>query len=404
MNQPDWERLIKKTRWNPLFYTRPRAEVTQEGLRLVHGGGRFVAALFLLILGGGILTACYFFKSVVPTFVWCFGLGFGLILLWAGLYYVFMTNQVVWRRFSPTLSIEYGVPPFSQLIELPRDELQAVLDADKLAFGGVTGEVALALSQKGTTDGTRIRLAVGHSREELLLAFNALRDALGAGADESLREVTLPGGRKSVIQTVGLNTANANFVTSTLDISSRDLAVFRPSIQARLFWTVFLLIGIGVAISMLPPSGDFSLDDLFPMLFGLVFGGVGLAGLLCAKRFVLDRRTGLLTEMKGVPGWYRRIGERKLDDIEAVQLCSRYNSGGDAPAEMVYQINLVFVETGGDRLNLTSHAKESRVRDDARALAGFLGKPLLDHTIKDDAPKDLGQFIAAVSNHWKKRR
>ena len=404
VNQPDWERLVKKNRWHPLFYTQPRVELTVEGLRLAPGFGRYVCAFILFLLGGGMWAACYFFWSIVPAFVHWFGLGFGAILLWPAVYYVFMTNQVVWRRFSPTISIQYGMAPFSRTVELPRDGLQAVLDADKLAVGGVTGEVVLAISQKGAGDETRIRLAAGNAREQLIPAFNALRDALGAGTDDSLREVTLPGGRKARIEPVSLRSAGANFATTKLIVRSSDLAVCRPSTQARLFWMAFLVFGVGLSISIVPWTGDFSLDDLFPVLFGVVFGGVGLAALLNARRFVFDRRTGLLAETKGAFGWYRRIGERKLDDIEAVQLCSRYQSGGEAPAYMVYQINLVFAGPGDDRLNLTSHAGEKQVRAEAEVLAGFLGKPLLDHTLKDDTPKNLGQFISAFSNHWKKRR
>ena len=405
MNATDWARLVKKSRWMPLFSVKPRVTITQEGLCLDYGPGRYVAALILFILGIAALVGCWFFRAELPVFVFWLGIGIGVFLLWAALYYGFTTNRVTWRRYSPTLSIEYGLAPFSQTIELPRDSLQVELDMDKLPIGkGPAGQVVLALAQKGTVDGPRIRLAVDPSREKLVPAFNALRDVFGAGTDTGLVEVTLSDGRKSRIETSALRTASASFAATRLDIPSRDVAVFRQSGQARLFWAVFLLIGIGTSASIIPFTGDFSFDDLFPMLFGVVFGGVGLVALLNARRVVLDRKAGLLTETKGAFGWYRRTGERKLADIEAVQLCSQYVSGGEGSDYMAYQINLIFAGPGGGRMTLSSHAKEKQVRDDAQALAGFLGKPLLDHTIEDDGPKDLGQLFSRISNHWKNRR
>ena len=83
-----------------------------------------------------------------------------------------------------------------------------------------------------------------------------------------------------------------------------------------------------------------------------------------------------------------RLGELRrhksahaIFDILGVQICSRYVEGSDMGGYTTFEMNLVFAESETQRLNLVSHANETALREDARRLADFLGKPVLDHTV-----------------------
>ena len=66
-----------------------------------------------------------------------------------------------------------------------------------------------------------------------------------------------------------------------------------------------------------------------------------------------------------------------LPDIYAIQLVSERCSGKNS-AFYSYELNLVLQD--GRRLNVIDHGNIDKLREDAKTLSGFLGKPVWDGT------------------------
>ena len=66
-----------------------------------------------------------------------------------------------------------------------------------------------------------------------------------------------------------------------------------------------------------------------------------------------------------------------LDQVAAIQICSKYIDGEDAYT--AFELNVILADPPGRRINITSHAKDADLRRDAQKFADFLQKPLLDH-------------------------
>ncbi len=54
------------------------------------------------------------------------------------------------------------------------------------------------------------------------------------------------------------------------------------------------------------------------------------------------------------------------------------SSKGSSRSYQTYELNLVLADGRFTRVNLTCHADEQAIHEDARQLADFLGKPRLD--------------------------
>lgn len=177
----------------------------------------------------------------------------------------------------------------------------------------------------------------------------------------------------------------ANFRTHKLVVVNSDCREFRASIGAKLFYLIFLLAGIGVLIGfyLFKLSSDgfsFKMDTIMPLLFGLIFAGVGGSMLyFCTAPIVFDKRKGFFWK-----GWKNpdEVFDKnalkhfaKLDQIHALQLISEY-CRGDKSSYYSYELNIVLED--GKRINVVDHGNQSKLRDDATTLSEFLGKPIWD--------------------------
>jgi hypothetical protein len=179
----------------------------------------------------------------------------------------------------------------------------------------------------------------------------------------------------------------ASFRTHKLVAVQPDRIEFRASLGAKMFYLLFLFIGLGVTIGSVGwrlHSGRFAFDSttILPLLFGLVFFTAGG----CMYYFgtapvVFDKRTGFFWRGRKAPHavFDKRTLKNfaELERIHALQLLSEY-CGGRKNSYYSYELNLVLKD--GARLNVVDHGNKRRLREDADKLSGFLGKPVWDAT------------------------
>lgn len=177
----------------------------------------------------------------------------------------------------------------------------------------------------------------------------------------------------------------ANFQTHKLAKVDFNRVEFRAAPGAKLFCGVFIFAGLAVMIAVpvsMFMSGQSLLktETLWPVLFGLIFAGAGG----CLLYFgtipaVFDKRRGYFWKGRKTPDL---LGDRsalkscvRLDEIHAVQLVSEWISGSKS-SYYSYELNLVL--HNASRINVVDHGNLARLKEDARELAAFLGKPLWD--------------------------
>jgi hypothetical protein len=173
-----------------------------------------------------------------------------------------------------------------------------------------------------------------------------------------------------------------NFRTHRLVSTGPERMEFRASLGAKLFYGVFLLVGLGVIAGVASAAiakgvAGFRKQETIGILFGLVFATVG--GLLWyfgTAPIVFDRRKGRFWKGRKSPD--EVFGKSSLkyfatfEEIHALQLVSEYCSG-NKHSYYSYELNLVLAD--GRRINVIDHG---RIQEDARQLAEFLDKPLWD--------------------------
>lgn len=175
----------------------------------------------------------------------------------------------------------------------------------------------------------------------------------------------------------------ASFRTHRLVVLSSDRREFRASFGAKLFYLVFLLVGLGVMIAFSYSnlsSGEFVLNAalFMPVLIGLIFSGVGGAMFYFGTApIVFDKRKGYFWKGRKVPD---EVFDKssikhftKLERVHAIQLISEYCRGNKS-SYYSYELNLVLED--GQRINVVDHGNENRLREDAGNLSDFLGKPV----------------------------
>jgi hypothetical protein len=157
-----------------------------------------------------------------------------------------------------------------------------------------------------------------------------------------------------------------NFQTRTATQISGHRLVLRPTLGALGFYGLFTLVGLGTLVAALTPD-----VAALPMLgFTLVFGGIGLTGLVKALRSpMFDRRLHRYSVGS------RSQQDQDLREVHALQIVSA-TQGGRNTVRRTFELNLVF--QSGLRTSVVSHQDLEGLRQDARTLANFLGLPLWD--------------------------
>jgi len=180
----------------------------------------------------------------------------------------------------------------------------------------------------------------------------------------------------------------ASFKTHRLVNVSAYRIEFRSSAGAKIFYSIFLLSGLGIMFIFLKDpvsNGSFAieLDILFPMLIGLLFALVG--GFLFFRGsvpIVFDKSNGYFLRGRKNPS--RVYDQTKikslisLQNIHALQIISEHISSNKS-SYYSYEINLVLKDAS--RVNVIDHGNLDRIREDAKTLSDFLGKPVWDATL-----------------------
>ena len=182
-----------------------------------------------------------------------------------------------------------------------------------------------------------------------------------------------------------LKSGGSSFLTHKLVKVHSNRIEFRSSIGAKLFYIIFILVGIGIAIGFTYPnfmSGDFSyeLDSFWPVLMGLVFLIIG--GYMFFRGtspIVFDKLKKSFWKGRKSPDKVYDKSELKhfaeLDEIHALQLISEYIRGNKS-SYYSYELNLVL--ESGKRINVVDHGNQNKLREDADMLSKFLDKPVWD--------------------------
>lgn len=177
----------------------------------------------------------------------------------------------------------------------------------------------------------------------------------------------------------------ANFRTQKLVKVSSYRIEFRASAGAVLFYSIFLLGGLAPMIGVTYANFSkgtlgFNADTIMPVVFGAVFAAIGGAMLYFGTiPMVFDRMRGCFWKGRTAPA--AATGKTALKPyaefsrIHALQIIAELCSGKNG-SYYSYELNLVLDD--GQRINVIDHGNLQKLREDARTLSEFLGKPLWD--------------------------
>lgn len=184
-----------------------------------------------------------------------------------------------------------------------------------------------------------------------------------------------------------LKGGGSNFRTHNLVSENYNRTAFKASLGAKLFSSVFILVGLGLPSSQIYTAfqngGAFFEGGFLPLLlFGGVFSIAGAALYYSyAKPVVFDKTNGFFWKGWKAPETTAIENPDKhsarLSNIHALQIISEYVRG-DKKSYYSYELNLVLKD--GSRLNVIDHGDVHKIREDAVVLSQFLGKPVWDAT------------------------
>lgn len=182
-----------------------------------------------------------------------------------------------------------------------------------------------------------------------------------------------------------LRSGGSNFKTHKLVEVNYHRLEFKATVFARIFCMIFLLVGLAVFFFFGLKTIDWQefsvqIEDIFPLIFGLIFAIVG--GVLLyfsTKPIVFDKTYGYYWKGRKEPSQTYDQSVKKtsapLSDIHALQIISERVSSSKS-TYYSYELNLILHD--GSRLNVIDHGKLSSIREDAQKLASFLGVPVWD--------------------------
>lgn len=181
-----------------------------------------------------------------------------------------------------------------------------------------------------------------------------------------------------------LKRGGANFCTHKLYQSDFDRYEFRVTIFARLFCSIFLLVGLGTMF--VPPIINIlkgrslwqGFETIFLFLFGLVFAFVGYMLLVhYIVPIAFDKKNGYFWKGRKSPDYIVNVDVIKhvvlLDNIHAIQLISE-RCKGENGFYLSYELNLVLEDAS--RMNVIDHGNKTSIIQDANKLSFFLGVPV----------------------------
>ena len=181
----------------------------------------------------------------------------------------------------------------------------------------------------------------------------------------------------------------ASFRTHKIVRSFGTRLVFRLSLGAKLFFSLFLLIGLGVLVGGVVVAVNGSENVLVP-IFMCISGAVFVVTssstfYVMNKPVVFDKDAGYFWKGRRSPRLHlmgnASKGFVRLHDIHAIQLVTEVcvsNSNKNPSSYYSYEINIVLKDAR--RVNIIDHGNLSHIREDAQALSTFLEVPMWDAT------------------------
>jgi hypothetical protein len=174
-----------------------------------------------------------------------------------------------------------------------------------------------------------------------------------------------------------LNTIGDSFRSRKLVRVGPDRMEFRRVMSAVAMFAVFPLAGILILIYTFTHS-----ISAFALFLGLGFTLIG--GFLVYSQMapiVFDKSSGMFSKGRNRPGKVPDIENPKkaigLESIHALQLLWKPVYNGK---KQYYSYDLNLVLKNGKRILVLGHADKNAMKEDARVLSEFLGKPLWDVT------------------------
>ena len=378
--QVDWLSLARRFRRRQLI---PFVPVVEELLGEVtirtRPLWRLLPSAVVTMAGGGAAAVIWLYAPSHMGDSIAMGLAAGVAgaAVLAGLHWLTRVNQIRWRRTDRELLISHG-PLFSpKHLSLAAGDLHIELSSRKKRVQRIT-MWTLRLVSTYQPDGVVIAQSLNSS--ELRAAYDALRGFLGGPEiDASVELLQMPDAQVFTVSKAPIATSSASFRTMALKFPSPELAVLGPTAGSHLFHAAVVGAGLVVLFCLLAAvrtlPGILIAGTIGSAL--TVLGLAGLAGKLGGKRITIDRQQGLLC-VAGRGGINVGAVGVPLADIAALQICSKLVDND--PSYVSFELNIVLREPAGERLNLISHADEQALRADAKRLAVFVDRPLLDHS------------------------
>ena len=163
----------------------------------------------------------------------------------------------------------------------------------------------------------------------------------------------------------------------------------RLSLGVKLLLGLCCLIGIGASVAgvaMVVNGSDDGLTAIFMCILGPLFVCCSSTAFYVAnKPIVFDKGTGYFWKGRRGPRLHAVDHDSKefvrLDDIHAIQMVSEVcttNSGKGSSKFYSYENNVVLKYAS--RINIIDHGNLKHIREDAQALATFIGVPVWDAT------------------------
>ena len=175
-----------------------------------------------------------------------------------------------------------------------------------------------------------------------------------------------------------------SFGTHKVVEPNSDRLEFQVGTGAKLFYLIFLVIGVVVLIVAFCKisfgGAPVNRDTLGFMGFGLVFTIAGACMLYFGTApIVFDKRLGFFWKGRKNPDhvFDKRTLKHfaELEKIHALQLISEYVRS-QKNSYHSFELNLVLED--GKRINVVDHGNRIRLREDAETLAAFLDKTIWD--------------------------
>ncbi|MCL2701664.1 MAG: hypothetical protein FWE88_08225 [Phycisphaerae bacterium] len=229
-------------------------------------------------------------------------------------------------------------------------------------------------------------LANADAKRKLQPAFALLRSLLGGAVDGTLRRVTLQDGGDVFVDDEALK-GGANFSTRVLVFRTDALAVVKPSLGVRIFFGIFLAVGLGIIAVGLTQTASFesvwhaALIVGFGCCFGLP-GALGILGVFGAPPVVIDTSRGTIS----MPGGKKvptpeLITGMPLKQLAALQLCTYIVTSKNSSTTM-YELNAILRGPDGLRIPLINDSRRPRLETQAQRLMHMLRLPMIDSTGK----------------------